>query len=195
MARKALASLIGGRSGAARSSSGRTVILLAQGTPMMQLKRRKRLGASSVAIFHPPDGFIVVAKRPKETDSRETDWTALRGRNVVIWLDGDPEYAAELGREIEAIGATAVEIRSRPKDASEKWDAADALTGGWSADRIRQLIETASRHEKAERIAPTAAGRHGRHRTPQRDVIIDFAEPCGTLARCEPNRIREFSGQ
>ncbi|MGO9399741.1 MAG: ATP-binding protein [Xanthobacteraceae bacterium] len=134
----------------------------------------KTAGAISVAIVHPPDGFVVVAK-PPEKNEREIDWTALRGRRVVIWPDGDGAYAAKIARKIGAVGAASVEIKSRPENGIESWDAADALAEGWGQVRARELIESAA---AAAPHADSGSGRGRRRRTPQRDTLIEVTDGC-----------------
>jgi RecA-family ATPase/5S rRNA maturation endonuclease (ribonuclease M5) len=59
----------------------------------------------------------------------KTDWSALRGRKVVIWPDNDTAgraYAERLRPYLEGQGALAVSILNVPASRPEKWDAADA---------------------------------------------------------------------
>ena len=59
----------------------------------------------------------------------KTDWSALKGRKVVIWPDNDKPghaYAERLKTYLEGQGALAVSILNVPSDRPAKWDAADA---------------------------------------------------------------------
>ena len=106
-----------------------------------------RVGAASVAIVSPPDGFIVIAKPPEPGDRREIDWSALRGRTVTVWPAGDPDYARTIVGQIEAAGAAVVKMLPRPDGGIEGWDAADALAQGWTPGRAAELIATAKRFD------------------------------------------------
>ncbi len=152
----------------------------------------RRAGAESVAIVEPPDGFVVIAKRPSE-DERATDWTALRGRRVVIWPEADLAYADEIAKQIEAAHAASVMIESRPSDGIEGWDAADALAQGWDESRAVELVSAARPAEQfgkaSARVAGTDdAGDTGRRRrNPQRNVLIGLTEFCELWH--DPNKI------
>lgn len=59
----------------------------------------------------------------------KTDWSALRGRKVMIWPDNDDAgraYATRLKAHLEEVGALDVQVLSIPVGKPEKWDAADA---------------------------------------------------------------------
>lgn len=64
----------------------------------------------------------------------KTDWSPLRGKDVLIWPDRDLpgwDYAEEAARACVAIGARTVSILVPPQDKPDKWDAADALEEGF----------------------------------------------------------------
>ncbi len=135
--------------------------------------------AISVAIVDPPDGFIIVATPPGENDKREIDWTALRDRRVIIWPDGNGAYADAIAKLIAAAGAELVAITPRPQDGIAGWDAADALTHGWTSERAAALEAAAAQISigtVAEDRVSTANDR--RRRTPQRDTLIGLTEAC-----------------
>ncbi len=79
------------------------------------------------------------AKAPIE----KTDWSPLKGKDVVIWPDNDEagtEYAERAAEAIAAAGAISVRVLRIPKDKPPKWDAADAVDEGI---KPKEFIETA----------------------------------------------------
>jgi putative DNA primase/helicase len=146
-------------------------------------KQFEGVGAASVGIVSPPDGFVVVATPPSKDDKRDIDWTALRGRHVVVWLAGDAAHADDVAKQIADAGAESVAIRPRAKDAVEGWDAANAAAQGWDGDRTAMLIVAAKPIERksADHGATTSkepSGGAKRRRTPQRDTLIGLTDSC-----------------
>lgn len=106
----------------------------------------------------------------------KADWSALRGRDVVIWPDADTEglkYATVVASEAAAAGATSIAIISPPHDCAVKWDAADALADDWDEARAAALIADA---RPAPNNGAGAGGPVRRHRTPQRDILIGLTD-------------------
>jgi hypothetical protein len=63
----------------------------------------------------------------------KTDWSPLRGKDVLIWPDRDApgwDYAEGAARAAIAAGAASVAILIPPSDKPDGWDAADALIEG-----------------------------------------------------------------
>ena len=64
----------------------------------------------------------------------KTDWSPLAGKAVLIWPDRDKpgwEYAAQAAQVVLAAGAKSCHILYPPEDATEGWDAADAIAEGF----------------------------------------------------------------
>ncbi len=60
----------------------------------------------------------------------KTDWSPLKGKQVVIWPDNDQagrDYAEAAAQAVLKAGANSCEILIPPQGKLEKWDAADAL--------------------------------------------------------------------
>ncbi|NBO82486.1 MAG: hypothetical protein EBU75_06545 [Betaproteobacteria bacterium] len=84
----------------------------------------------------------------------KTDWTPLRGKDVLIWPDRDApgwDYAEAAAKACSAVGARSVAIVVPPESKPEKWDAADALVEDFdceeflhSGERINVKASTAS---------------------------------------------------
>jgi putative DNA primase/helicase len=64
----------------------------------------------------------------------KTDWSPLAGKAVLIWPDRDKpgwEYAAQAAQAILSAGARTCHILYPPEEATEGWDAADAIAEGF----------------------------------------------------------------
>jgi putative DNA primase/helicase len=64
----------------------------------------------------------------------KTDWTPLEGKAVLIWPDRDKpgwEYAANAAQAVLDAGARSCHILYPPQEATEGWDAADAIAEGF----------------------------------------------------------------
>ena len=74
----------------------------------------------------------------------KTDWTPLKGKQVLIWPDNDEagqQYAARAAQAIVQVGASLVAILHLPDNKPEKWDAYDAVAEGmdvWAIVRDSQ---------------------------------------------------------
>jgi predicted P-loop ATPase len=65
----------------------------------------------------------------------KSDWSPVRGRDVLIWPDADPEgldAAHEAASLAKAAGASRVRIIAPPADKPKGWDIADAEAEGWT---------------------------------------------------------------
>ena len=64
----------------------------------------------------------------------KTDWSPLAGKSVLIWPDRDKpgwDYAARAAQAILSAGARTCHILYPPEEATEGWDAADAIAEGF----------------------------------------------------------------
>jgi RecA-family ATPase len=75
----------------------------------------------------------------KATD--KSDWTVLHGRQVTIWPDADAPGRAAASRVASALAGKArvaiLDVDERP----DRWDVADAVADGWSADDLLTFID------------------------------------------------------
>ena len=65
----------------------------------------------------------------------KTDWSPLKGKQVVMWPDRDSvgwTYAEAIAQAAAGAGANSVVILLPPDDKPEKWDAADAVAEGFN---------------------------------------------------------------
>jgi len=70
---------------------------------------------------------------------KHTDWTPLKGRNVVIWPDADAPglgTANEIAAILVAIGCTVRVMDVMRDDPPKGWDCADAIRDGWDKARL-----------------------------------------------------------
>jgi putative DNA primase/helicase len=122
-------------------------------------------------------GAAVLTSPNGSKSASHADWTPLRGRSVVIWPDADAaglDYANTVARLADQAGAASVAFVSSPAGVSVGWDAADAETEGWTAERAAALIRTAK--PAGEAAANSSAD--SRKRMPQRDTLIGLTELC-----------------
>jgi hypothetical protein len=99
---------------------------------------------AAAALF--PD-YVATTPPHGAMSPHKTDWSLLRGRQVVIWPDHDEagckfaEAVADLA--IEA-GAASVAIVKIPSEFPDKWDVGDPVPEGWTDDHLRNLLIEAS---------------------------------------------------
>lgn len=116
-------------------------------------------------------GHVAVTSPNGARSAVKADWSAVKGRKVILWPDNDDEgraYAAAVAKALHGIAAS-VKIALPPADAAEKWDAADALAEGWECAKAEALIAAAT--PTGDAVATTGGGR--RHRR-QSDSLLDF---------------------
>jgi hypothetical protein len=122
--------------------------------------------------------------------AKMADWSALAGRQVVIWPDADDPgqvYARDVVDMLAKLSpAPMVAIIKAPEGAAEGWDAADALAEGWNTARAIELIAAAV--PAATDHAPGA-----QQRKSNRDWLIALLEDAETR-RAIGRRLREAPG-
>ena len=138
------------------------------GGPVIVCEGEKAADAA-VALF--PDRIATTMLNGAQSPHK-TDWRALAGREVWLWPDNDEAGAkcmrvvAELVRKAGAASVRALRLAAFEKRAAhdtegratlqagvrlpEKWDAADALAGGWTAEHIALLREAGELFEAAD---------------------------------------------
>lgn len=90
---------------------------------------------------------IAVTSPGGSNAAAKADWSALKGRRVVVWPDNDEpgrKYAADAARLVMEVGALSAAIVQVPAAFPEKWDVADPLPPGVSTDDLRRMLETPS---------------------------------------------------
>jgi putative DNA primase/helicase len=73
----------------------------------------------------------------------KADWSALRGRDVLLWPDADDvgrKAMAQLAQILLRLGCT-VTVVNVPSKAPQGWDLADALKEGWTPAQAAKLVE------------------------------------------------------
>lgn len=75
-----------------------------------------------------------------------TDWSALKGRDVVVWPDNDDAgqvFASKVAELCHGAGALRVRVVAVPPEFPPKWDLGDVPPDGWDADKLRRLLDAA----------------------------------------------------
>ncbi|MBP0466209.1 DUF927 domain-containing protein [Roseomonas sp. PWR1] len=118
------------------------------------------------------------------------DWKPLAGRAVAVWPDNDKpgaDAAADVVKALGATGAASVAVVKIPAGWPDKWDVADALPDGVTADALRAMLAEAER-AATEEAAAAAALPPGFRLTPDGLFFVppgdDDAQPaqvCGPL--------------
>jgi hypothetical protein len=123
---------------------------------------------------------VVAVTSPNGAKSaKKADWTALKGRAVVIWPDADDaglKFAEIVVGELAGVGAASIAIITPPVGVAPGWDAADAEQEGWTPARAAALIAGAT-PIAAEAKSPKTKPEKTR-RPPARDTIIALTEDC-----------------
>lgn len=81
------------------------------------------------------------------------DWAPLEGRRVVIWPDHDApgrKAAADVMKACRAAGAASVAVVKIPDAWPNKWDVADALPDGTTAETLRDMLAEAEAETMGE---------------------------------------------
>lgn len=72
-----------------------------------------------------------------------TEWTVLKGREVILWPDNDNpglKCMEKLKMILEKVGAGSVRVISLPADTPQGWDLADPLPDGWDMATLDRLV-------------------------------------------------------
>ena len=91
------------------------------------------------------DAFTVVTWPGGAQAVSYADWSALAGRDVMIWPDADKagrDAAAQIVIQLRHHRAT-VRVVDLPEGLSDGWDLADAEAEGWDARRVLDVIDPA----------------------------------------------------
>jgi TrwC relaxase/AAA domain-containing protein/CHC2-type zinc finger protein len=111
------------------------------------------------------DGAVVVSWAGGDNGRFYTDFSAIKGRNVIIWPDADAGGKAAAVGEVNArgetkkgvadfareVGATGVKVIVPPTTVEKGWDAGDLIKSGAGRAQVRQFI--------AEKVATVEAAK------------------------------------
>lgn len=132
-----------------------------------------------------PD-YVCIASPNGSKSAAKADWSALKGRDIVIWPDADhpgTAYAESVTACIQAAGAKSITVIAPPADVKPGWDAADALTDGMTQADLHAMIAGASplfpklkAHRKT--IKSEETGQKEKGRPDQRSTLMDIASSC-----------------
>ena len=89
-----------------------------------------------------------------------SDWTPLKGREVVVWPDNDPDgqrYARKVAALVLTAGASSARIVRLPEGMPPHWDLADPVPDGVDVERLLADAEPAAFEEEE----PDAEGEKG----------------------------------
>jgi hypothetical protein len=111
------------------------------------------------------------------------DWSKLAGRDVVVWPDNDEpgqKYAEKVYSKLQEVGVNSVHVVVPPSDAPTGWDVADALSDGWTSDRVSEAIDAAASepswkcgHCREDKDEPADGGEKMRSR---RDLALQLVD-------------------
>lgn len=101
-----------------------------------------------------PD-FVTTTTLNGAKSPHKTDLSHLKGRELIIWADNDPTgqwYAAKIASLATQAGAASINTidlkkfqrlpgASTQRDLPDKWDAADALEEGYTAEHMKILLQ------------------------------------------------------
>ena len=90
----------------------------------------------------------------------KTDWSPLAGKAVLIWPDRDKpgwEYATQAAQAILSAGAKSCHILYPPEEATEGWDAADAIAEGFDVSTFLTHGPRLQMHDVADEAEPVVS--------------------------------------
>ncbi len=111
--------------------------------PVVVLEGEKAADAAT-GLFQ---GHVAVTSQGGAKAAAKSDWTALRGRNVVIWPDHDEAgagYATAVADLLRAAGAKSVRIVTVPLGWPAGWDVADQRPEGVGLEWLRAMLDGAA---------------------------------------------------
>ena len=130
--------------------------------------------AADAAQFLLPD-FVGITSPSGSKSAGKANWSPLKGRDVIIWPDADEAgqgYADTVTKLVEKAGAQSIAIMTPPDDALKGWDAADAVSDGWTKAKVLSLIKGARPlHSPGKSKQPNDDQNTCRPR--QRDQLLD----------------------
>lgn len=125
--------------------------------------------ADAAALLFPD--YVAVTMLSGAQSPHKTDWTPLQGRTVWLWADNDEaghKCMAAVADLLDKVGAREVQridlaaLTEADKPLPDKWDAADALADGFTAERINELRNVPGFLIDAKLGSPGEAPKDGR---------------------------------
>lgn len=148
------------------------------GAPVVITEGEKACDAARELL---PDHAVVTSPNGSKSAGK-ADWTALKGRRVVVWPDADDagqNYARAIVKLATAAGVAAIGVVDVPDGKIEGWDAADARDEGMTEKEaeafVRRLVDQSG---DGNSEAPHNSPGGGRRRTPQRDSLMALTADC-----------------
>lgn len=115
----------------------------------------------------------------------KTDWTPLKGKNIVIWPDNDEpgkKYAENAAMKLTSLGIASLSILKVPQDKPEGWDVADGIIEGFN---VQEFINTGKSYTPTiddKLITDMMSLRESDKIPPKREWIIQDWLPSGYVA-------------
>ena len=148
------------------------------------------------ALWERPDAPVLVVEGEKTSDAARklfssyvpttsigganaahlSDWTPLKGREVVVWPDNDPDgqrYARKVAALVQKTGASAARIVQLPEGMPPNWDLADPVPGGVDVERLLADAEPAAPEEEESDAEEEKGGRG--HSLSSGDRLLQWA--------------------
>lgn len=139
-------------------------------------------------------GRVVVSWAGGRRGVKHTDWTPLRGRNVVIWPAADEPgltTAEDIAAIVGNLGAT-VRVMNVADEAAAGfklypgWNAGAAIDDGWDKSRLDGFMRATARPWPLSSATQGAGHIATASATPPQPICADDALPAGELARMIP---------
>ena len=130
--------------------------------------------ADAAAVIFPVD-WVVITSAGGSKAAKQSDWSVLKGRQVLIWPDNDSpgrRYAEDVKRLCEAAGAARASIFSYPTEVAfpAGWDLADPLPEGFTLPPAEELTHPPPKPE------PVKEQQRGFQRTAWREFKYQESE-------------------
>ncbi len=107
----------------------------------------------------------------------KTDWTPLKGKNIIIWPDNDEpgkKYAENAKKKLLEIGVASLVVLNIPQNKPKGWDAADCVLEGMN---VEEFVLNNKSPRKSKTIDTTA----WTNTAPERKWIIKDWLPVGSV--------------
>ena len=130
---------------------------LIDGRPAVLVCEGEKAADAAARLF--PDLTATTPMNGAESPGK-TDWSPLKGREVLIWPDND-EAGQRFGEQVahlaQKAGAVTVRVVRVPGHFPEKWDLADPVPDGTASESLRDLLSGAEPWQAEPAAAVKAA--------------------------------------